>query len=92
MVSTAMVKRHVRIATATATTTTTASTRLVDGLVFEVFQELSLPGLEEHLGEAERVVSRREVGDRDENLRELSCAELLDTRHLEAGSEGGEGG
>ena len=84
MVSTAMVKRHVRIATATATTTTT-STRLVDGLVLEVFQELSLPGLEEHLGEAERIVSRREVGDRDENLRELSCAELLDTRHLEAG-------
>ena len=83
MVSTAMVKRHVL--TATATTTTTASTRLIDGLVLEVFQELSLPGLEEHLGEAERIVSRREVGDRDENLRELRRAELLDARHLEEG-------
>ena len=44
---------------------------LVDGLVLEVLEELALARLEEHLGDAERVISRREVGDRDEDLGEL---------------------
>ena len=76
--------------TTTATTTaTTTGTRLVNGLVLEVFQELSLSGLEEHLGNPQRVISRREVGDRDEDLGELSCAELIDPGHLEVRVRGG---